>query len=114
MHLKNYSLLEIDGVYKLAPAYDFLNTTIALHNPKEESALPLKGKKRNLTHKLLTSYLPLEVLEILPVHSEEIVKKFLLLENDFLSMINKSFLSERNKDLYSELLVSRLGNLGNS
>jgi hypothetical protein len=31
---------------ELAPAYHFLNTTIALKSSKEEMALPLKGKKR--------------------------------------------------------------------
>lgn len=49
MHLKNFSLVLRDGVVRLAPAYDLLNTTLVLENAMEESALPLHGKKRKLT-----------------------------------------------------------------
>lgn len=108
MHVKNYSLLETDGVYKLAPAYDFLNTTIALHNPKEESALPLKGKKRNFTKKILLSYLPETLLQIPNNQAEEIVAKLITSTDLFVPMINKSFLSDANKTRYIELLEQRL------
>ena len=49
MHLKNFSLVVKDGVVRLAPGYDLLNTTLVLENATEESALPLRGKKRKLT-----------------------------------------------------------------
>ena len=49
MHLKNFSLLVANGTVRLAPAYDLLNTTLVLENASEESALPLRGRKRNLT-----------------------------------------------------------------
>lgn len=49
MHLKNFSLVLRDGIVRLAPAYDLLNTTLVLENATEESALPLLGKKRKLT-----------------------------------------------------------------
>ena len=108
MHLKNYSLLEIDGVYKLAPAYDFLNTTIALHNPKEESALPLKGKKRNFTPKDLTSYLPNDLLQIPTKSSNKILNDLLAMAADFETIIVNSFLSKKNKDRYTKLVAKRL------
>jgi serine/threonine-protein kinase HipA len=38
MHLKNFSLITRNQKVELAPAYDFLNTTIALQNAKEEMA----------------------------------------------------------------------------
>jgi hypothetical protein len=44
MHLKNFSLITRQGRVGLAPAYDFLNTTIALKHAREELALPLRGK----------------------------------------------------------------------
>jgi serine/threonine-protein kinase HipA len=45
MHLKNFSLITRDQKVELAPAYDLLNTTIALKNARGNLALPLKGKK---------------------------------------------------------------------
>ena len=47
MHLKNYSLITTEGVTKLSPSYDLLNTSI-IFQAKEESALTLNGKKSNL------------------------------------------------------------------
>jgi serine/threonine-protein kinase HipA len=45
MHLKNFSLITKDRKILISPAYDLVNSTIAQKNPKEEIALPLKGKK---------------------------------------------------------------------
>jgi serine/threonine-protein kinase HipA len=45
MHLKNFSLITKDGKTTLAPAYDLLNSSIAIKSPEEEIALTLKGKK---------------------------------------------------------------------
>ena len=44
MHLKNFSLITRRGRIDLAPAYDLLNSTIALKKPQEEMALPIRGK----------------------------------------------------------------------
>ena len=43
--LKNFSLITRDGKVEMAPAYDILNTSLALVDPQEEIALPLNGKK---------------------------------------------------------------------
>lgn len=51
MHLKNYSVIVANGKVELSPAYDLLNSTIVLKGDTEEIALPLKGKKKNLTRK---------------------------------------------------------------
>ena len=50
MHLKNYSLITQKGKVRLSPAYDFLNSSIVLKGDIEEIALPVKGKKSNLTN----------------------------------------------------------------
>ena len=39
-HLKNFSLLVEKGRFRLAPAYDFLNSTLVLENASEESPMP--------------------------------------------------------------------------
>ena len=33
-HLKNFSLIERDGEYRLSPAYDLINTSLQLRNPR--------------------------------------------------------------------------------
>jgi serine/threonine-protein kinase HipA len=49
MHLKNFSLIARGEKVELTPAYDLVNTTIALRAAREELALPLQGKKSKLT-----------------------------------------------------------------
>ncbi len=56
MHTKNFSLMTRDGKVALTPAYDILNTSIVLPDPKEEIALPIKGKKRKLDSQVLIDY----------------------------------------------------------
>jgi len=56
MHLKNFSLITRGEKIELSPAYDILNTTIALARPQEEIALPVMGKKRKLNRTVLVEY----------------------------------------------------------
>lgn len=49
MHLKNFSMLNQNDKWFLAPAYDLLSVKLILPEDKEELALTLKGKKQNLT-----------------------------------------------------------------
>ena len=49
MHLKNYSVITRDDIVELSPAYDLLSSSIVLTGDIDEIALPLKGKKSNLT-----------------------------------------------------------------
>jgi len=60
MHLKNYSVIRSGPTFEmveLAPAYDFVNSTLALPGAEEESALPLNGKKSNLSRSDFLQYL---------------------------------------------------------
>ncbi len=49
MHLKNFSLVTRDGRVSLSPAYDLVNTTLAIHGTREELALPVRGRKNRLS-----------------------------------------------------------------
>lgn len=50
MHLKNFSLIDEPGIgYHLSPAYDLLCTAVANPDDKEELALTLNGRKREIT-----------------------------------------------------------------
>jgi serine/threonine-protein kinase HipA len=49
-HLKNFSLLNQEEIgYQLSPAYDIVNSRLALPEEKEEVCLSLQGKKNRLS-----------------------------------------------------------------
>lgn len=56
LHLKNISLITSGRRVQLSPAYDLVNSTIALTRATEELALPLRGKKRQLRRRDLVEY----------------------------------------------------------
>ena len=49
MHLKNFSMINLNGKWQLAPAYDLLNVNLANPEDTEELALTLEGKNRKIT-----------------------------------------------------------------
>jgi len=107
MHLKNYSLITMSNKVELSPGYDLLNTTIALPNPQEEIALPLAGKKRNLNSKVLIKYWGKERLGLNDVVINQVVSTFTKMWDEWERLINISFLSQKMKENYLELLNSR-------
>lgn len=106
MHLKNYSVIRRGGKAELSPAYDLLNTSIVL-NTKEEMALPINGKKRNLRKKDLINYFAVERMELNTASINTIIEKYKHLYDDFVDLINNSFLSEEYKKKYITLFQSR-------
>ncbi|MBC7660806.1 MAG: HipA domain-containing protein [Chitinophagaceae bacterium] len=106
MHLKNFSLITNDGVTKLSPAYDLLNTSIVLRNP-EEMALPLKGKKSKLTNAHLTRYFARERLELTPKVTSNVLERFQSVLPVWRDWIERSFLKYELKERYLELLSAR-------
>lgn len=100
------------GKVGLSPAYDLLNTTIALPDPAEEIALPVGGKKRNLTEKLLVDYFGMELLKL----TEDVVYDVLSGLRDsipgWLVTIEVSFLSDTMKEKYIHILSGRRAVLG--
>lgn len=107
MHLKNFSLITRDNKITLSPAYDLLNTTIALKNPKEELALPLNGKKNNLRKSDFLDYFALKQLQLNQTVIDTVlqqIKQTLPLWNELLA---KSFLSKTMQENYLQLLQDR-------
>lgn len=113
MHAKNFSLFSEDNqVFKLAPAYDFLNSTIAMAGKsKEELAVPLAGKKSKLTRNDLVKYFGHERLGL----DERAVQTcFKQLQDSFPEwerLIQRSFLSPEMKKSYLELWAERRARL---
>lgn len=112
MHLKNFSIWLQKGVVSLAPAYDLLNSTLVLENAKEESALPLHGKKNKLTRKLWLDYLCRERLKLSESQVAMIVRDLEKALPVFNELIERSFLSEDRKSGYREILFDRAERLG--
>ena len=108
MHLKNFSLISRNNKIELAPAYDFLSTTIALNSTQDEIALPLGGKKSNLNMKLFVEYFGDKRLCL----NEKTINNVLMSIQEAMSswyeLIKDSFLSTDLKSKYNDLLEERI------
>jgi serine/threonine-protein kinase HipA len=112
MHLKNWSLLSRSGRIALSPAYDLLNTSIILKNPQEETALPIRGRKRNLNRRDLLDYLAVERCGLPPDLMRGDMEKLLLqAEAQWPTWIQHSFLSEPKRQAYLHLVRERVARL---
>ncbi len=111
MHLKNFSLITRDNMTTLAPCYDLLNSTIAQGNPKEELALPLNGKKNNLTRNDFIKYFAMERLELNEGIITQAIQEIQKALPTWHQLINHSFLSPSMQAAYLSLLENRCNRL---
>ncbi len=107
MHLKNFSLIVDKGKVSLAPAYDFLNSTLVLENASEESALPLRGRKRKLSKADWIDYFCRERLGLPEVILAGILTDLREGLPKWERIIRCSFLSEFRQNRYLEILKDR-------
>jgi serine/threonine-protein kinase HipA len=107
MHLKNYSIITRNDKIELSPAYDLLNTSIAIKNPQEEIALTLNGKKNNLTKKDLLEYWGKERLALSDKSIAGVCNQITASYDKWDGLIEVSFLSKEMKQKYSYLLNKR-------
>jgi serine/threonine-protein kinase HipA len=96
---------------ELAPAYDFLSTTIAMKNPREELALPLRGKKSRLTRNDLMEYFAHDRLQLNERVFGDVVSRFMKAIPLWRDLLNRSFLSEEMKQKFVLLLDERTARL---
>ncbi len=107
MHLKNFSLITRDGKVELSPAYDLVSTTLALRHAREEVALPLKGKKRNLTRNDLVRCFGGERLALEAKVIAKTLEQLSRATASFAEVIGRSFLPEAAKERYLALVEAR-------
>lgn len=112
MHLKNFSLIRREGKVELSPAYDLLNTTIAIGKAQEEFALPLRGRKRKLTRDDLIAYFGSERLGLNARVISTVLDDLKRSVKESERLIGESFLSESMKAAYQALMAERAGRLG--
>jgi len=107
MHLKNFSLIKNLNITELSPAYDLLNTTIAMTGTREELALPLAGKKSKITAELLFDYYAKERMELNENMIEGMKERLLELRPEMENLIRISFLNEEMQAQYLDLMAER-------
>jgi len=110
MHLKNYSLIrdENDDI-KLSPAYDLLSTKLLIPADKEEFALTINGKKAGLKRKdfdTLAVYMRISGKTLTAIY-----KKFGGAEEQWFSLISKSFLLPESQTNFMNLIKQRVSQI---
>jgi serine/threonine-protein kinase HipA len=108
MHLKNFSLITRNGVVQLAPAYDFINSTLIIPKTKEELALPLNGKKNNLTHKDFIDYFAYQKLGLNERNVQNLFKSLEQQVPAWKTLIEISRLTADEKERYVQIVSKRL------
>ncbi len=109
MHLKNFSMIESQSGWKLAPAYDLLNASILNPDDKEELALTLAGKKNKLKKEHF-----IKLGEGLGLNKKQITGSFKRMERNAkkaIKLIDNSFLSDEMKHDYKKILLVRFEQL---
>ena len=109
MHLKNFSLYRPSNSYQLSPAYDLVNVAIANPKDTEELALTLSGRKSKLQLKDFMSSAATMGLE--PNVMLRLIDNMHKALPKWESLIQRSFLSDEMKDLYNQIITSRLNRL---
>lgn len=107
MHLKNFSMMRRNENWIFAPAYDLLNVAVVNPEDTEELALTLSGKKRKLKREHFETF-----GQQLGLNERQIKGTFVRLlknKNKGEHWIDQSFLSEKYKELYIDLLNKRYG-----
>ena len=107
MHLKNFSLIRRNGKVEISPSYDLLNTTIAMPNPQEEFALTLAGRKSKITKENLIDYFGSERLGLTPIIIEKTLQEIENQKLKWYKLIQISFLSDKMKKRYIDLMSLR-------
>ena len=110
-HLKNFSLIEDAGRVRLSPCYDLLNSTIVTKS-KEETALPLRDKKSDLSKEDFLNYYAMEVLSLPSSLIEKIMQEMAASLVKWTYWIDRSFLSPKFQERYRSLVDSRSSRIG--
>jgi len=106
MHLKNFSMILSDIGWTLSPAYDLINVNIILPKDKDETALLLGGKKKNLNKNYFDRFGVVLKLNDKQIHS--VYTKLNTWLPKALSLIDASFLNKKNKLQYKEIILQRV------
>ncbi len=113
MHLKNFSLIRRKNKVEFSPAYDLLNSTLAMDGAEDELALSLAGKRKNFKRRELIDYFGKERLGLDEKNIIEMESSFLTARPKWIALITISFLTAQRKKDYITLINQRFQRLKN-
>lgn len=106
MHLKNFSMWLSEMGWVLSPAYDLLNVKIILPSDKDDTALLLGGKKISFNKGYFDRFG--EVLELNDKQINSVYNKLEAWLPKAIQLIDASFLNDKNKLRYKEIITQRV------
>ena len=112
MHLKNFSMIEKtegSGEYVLSSAYDLLPVNAIMPEDEEEFALTMCKKKRKINRKDFLLFA--EQIGIEKISAEKMLAKVINEKENFISMVDESYLSKQMKDALKALISTRIKSL---
>lgn len=107
MHLKNWSLIELEaknGIFRLSPCYDFLNTRLPLNDEPIDLGLALFGKKNKVSKQLFIEFAQELEIEELAQQVFEKIEYWWEVTQDFVA---SSYLPQKQKERYLKIVESR-------
>lgn len=110
MHLKNFSLIETEPAnreYCLSRAYDLLPVNIVLPEDKEQMALTLNEKKRNIQRNDFIKFA--QNCGIAEKSANGMLKKLYTSRENLVAQCEESYLSDDLKTRIKNLIVQRSG-----
>lgn len=114
MHLKNFSLRETSessGEYALSEAYDLLPVNVILPEDKEQFALTMNGKKRNLKRGDFLKFATAIGLE--KNIAEKLILNVVKKKNKYLELCDEALITDSAKQTLKELIAERIDALIN-
>jgi len=111
MHLKNFSLITRNNKVEFSPAYDLLNSTLALGGTEEEMALMLAGKRKEFRRRELIDYFGREQLKLTDAAIREVLTALLQARPKWEALIGTSFLDPQMRKDYLSLMGARFRRL---
>lgn len=108
MHLKNFSLIETkegSGEYILSPAYDLLPVNAIMPLNKEQFALAMNGKKRNITKNDFLKFA--NSCNISHLAAEKMIKNLVKLTPLWIDMCDNSLLDDELKNRIKNIIIQR-------
>lgn len=109
MHLKNFSLIEGESgsrIFGLSPAYDLLPVNVVMPEDREQVALTLNGKKRNLHRNDFLKYA--RSIGYPDKAAKNLIDRLSSQKDAFLKAVASSFLTDELKDRMKELIEQRI------
>lgn len=114
-HLKNFSLIRQGEEYRLAPAYDLLNTSLHVHGDDFglDGGLSLnmfRSDEYNRTgHPCRADFNQFaSLIGIVPVRSAKILDRYMTIPEETLSLLHESFLPEKMQRSYLRIVKERV------